>query len=235
MFAWLQARTRIYADDCGALSGGYYGEGDSARIAAHVCKAFSEHVNVKGDLDKTERQIVERRVGRITRLMERQKAGMIELTKSGDASAQFWHSKTFTKYKARGGNALKWLLKSAEQGFSPAQYEAGHDYVRGDGAPVSETDARKWLLKASLQGHTWAQGELIRILSGNQVWGDYDKDVQHKPTSRDIQEGYAWSIVYGLWRDDAKIWSKYTPAKVMAAYRRADEIRREIVAYVSTL
>ena len=235
LFTWLQARTRIYADECGALSGNYYGVSDTSHLAVHVCKAFRKHTFVKEELKPDEQKIVERRVGRITRLMERQKAGMIVLAKSGDAPAQFWYSKTFTKYKARGGNALKWLLKSAEQGFSPAQYEAGHDYVRGDGAPVSETDARKWLLKASLQGHTWAQGELIRILSGNQVWGDYDKDVQHKPTSRDIQEGYAWSIVYGRRRDEAKIWSKYTPAKVMAAYRRADEIRREIVSYVSTL
>lgn len=225
LFAWLQARTRIYADECGALSGNYYGDSDTNHLAVHVCKAFRKHTFVKEELKPHEQKIVENRVGRISRLMERQKAGMIELAKSGDASAQFWYSKTFTKYKGRGGNSLKWLLKSAEQGFSPAQYEAGHDYVRGDGAPVSETDARKWLLEASLQGHTWAQSELIRILAGNQVWGDCDKDVQHKPTSADLLEGYAWVIACEHRRSESKVWGKYSPAKVLAAYRRADEIR----------
>ena len=100
--------------------------------------------------------------------------------------------------------------------------------MRGDGAPVSETDARKWLLEASLQGHTWAQSELIRILAGNQVWGDYDKDVQHKPTSADLLEGYAWVIACEHRRSESKVWGKYSPAKVLAAYRRADEIRAEI-------
>jgi TPR repeat protein len=228
LFAWLQARTRIYVDECGAMSGNYYGESETAHLAVHVCKAFRKYTFLKEELKPDEQKIVDNRVGRITRLMERQKAGMIELAKSGDASAQFWYSKTFTKYKGRGGNSLKWLLKSAEQGFSPAQYEAGHDYVRGDGAPVSETDARKWFLKASLQGHTWAQDELIRILSGSQSWGDYDKDVQRKPTSADLLEGYAWAIACDQRRNESKVWGKYSPAKVLAAYRRADEIRTEI-------
>jgi TPR repeat protein len=234
LFDWLQARTRIYADDCGALSGNYYGESETAHLAVHVCKAFRKYTSVKEELKPYEQKIVEYRVGRVTRLMERQKMGMIELAKSGDAPAQFWYSKTFIKYKARGGNALKWLLKSAEQGFPPAQYEAGHNYVRGDGAPVSETDARKWLLKASLQGHTWAQGELIRILSGSHIWGDYDKDIQHKPSSGDLLEAYAWSIACGHRRDESKVWTKYSPAKILAAYRRADEIRQEIRKHVST-
>jgi TPR repeat protein len=235
LFDWLQARTRIYADDCGALSGNYYGESETAHLAVHVCKSFREHTFVKEELKPDEQKIVEYRIGRISRLMERQKMTMIELAKSGDAQAQFWYSKTFTKYKAKGGNALKWLLKSAEQGFSPAQYEAGHDYVRGDGAPVSEPDARKWLLKASLKGHIWAQRELIRILSGTQIWGDYEKDFQHKPSSEDLLEGYAWSIACGYRRGVSKVWAKYSPEKVLAAYRRAEEIRREIVVYVSTL
>jgi TPR repeat protein len=228
LFAWLQARTRIYADECGALSGNYYGDSVAAHLAMHVCKAFRPHTSVRKELSPEEARIVDRRVGRISRLMERQKLSMIELAKSGHAPAQFWYADLFKKYKGRGGNALKWLLKSAEQGFSPAQYQAGHDYVRGDGAPVSEADARKWLLKASLLGHVWAQGELIRILSGTHIWGDYEKDIQHEPSSADLLEGYAWSIACDHRRDESKAWEKYSPEKVLAAYRRADEIRAEI-------
>jgi hypothetical protein len=37
--------------------------------------------------------------------------------------------------------ALKWLLKSAEQGYSPPQHVVAKAFADGDGAPVSVAEA----------------------------------------------------------------------------------------------
>lgn len=228
LFSWLQQRTRVHVPGCGALQGSYYGDSESARVAAHVCKVFVPHVHAPGLLDRKTRRIVEVRAGRIARLMERQKAAMVERAKEGDAPSQFWFSKSFTRYKRRGGRALQWLLKSAEQGFSPAQYEAGKAYVEGDGAPISEPDARKWLLRASYQANSWAQAELIRVLNGTQFWGDRGEGVERKPAKEDILEAYAWSIACRRRLDEFAPYAGFSAEEVLAAYRRAEEIRREL-------
>jgi TPR repeat protein len=231
LFAWLQARTRMYVPGCAALSGSYYGEGETAHLATHVCKVFNPHAFVKDPLKPSEKKVVEARAARITRLMDRQKAAMIALAESGDAAAQFWHAKTFKKYKGRAGRALKLLLSSAEQGFSPAQYEAGECHVRGDGAPVSEPEARKWFEQASLRGHVWAQRELLKVLSGTSFWGDRDDVVERKPDAQALFEGYAWHIVCDYEADLAEAWRKYNPERVHAAYLRASEIRAEMARH----
>ena len=167
--------------------------------------------------------------GRITRLLARQKESMIARAEKGDAPSQFYYSQSFNRYKKRAGHGLKWLLKSAEQGFSPAQYSAAKAYIDGDGAPVSEPDARKWLLSAALQGHTRAQGDLIRVLAGRCVFGDREDGVERKPSAEDLFEGYAWSIACEWQLDESKEWAKYSQTKVLAAYRRADAIRALIL------
>lgn len=232
LFNWLQQRTRVHVSGCGALQGSYYGDSESARVAAHVCKVFVPHVHAPGVLDPKTRRLVEVRAGRIARLMERQKAAMVVRAKEGDASAQFWFSKSFTRYKRRGGRALQWLLKSAEQGFSPAQYEAGKAYVEGDGAPISESDARKWLIKASYQGHAWAQSELIRVLNGTQFWGDRGEGAERKPAKEDILEAYAWSIACRRRSDELAPYEGFSSEEVLAAYRRAEEIRGRLAKVV---
>jgi TPR repeat protein len=148
LFEWLQARTKAFSAECGALRSDYHREDGSvdepAAIAMHVCKAFNSHARVKGELAEASRKIVDFRVGRIARLMERQKEKQEELAKSGDAPAQFYHSRTLPRYKGRAGHAQKWLIQSAEQGFSPAQYEAGKAFATGEGAPVSAAAVRRW-------------------------------------------------------------------------------------------
>jgi TPR repeat protein len=163
--------------------------------------------------------------------MDRQKAAMIALAESGDAAAQFWHAKTFKKYKGRAGRTLKWLLLSAEQGFSPAQYEVGKCHVEGDGAPVSEPEARKWLEQASLRGHAWAQRELIKVLGGTCFWGDREEGVERKPNAQALFEGYAWCLACDYEASGAEAWSQYGPEKVHAAYQRASEIRAEMARH----
>jgi TPR repeat protein len=240
LFAWLQARTHAFERSCAALSGGY-DLSESSAAANHVCKAFRPDVFVKGKLDEATRKIVSVRVKRITRLLARQNAAMLARAEAGDAPSQFWYAAFFKRYKNRSGMALRWLLKAAEQGYSPAQHEVAKAYADGDGAPVSVTDARKWFQAASLNGHTWAQREYIAVLSGTYEWGDYPKTPERIASPEDLFEAYAWSIATerrspsAVWMSYSPLtpWTKYSPEQVVAAYRRADEIRSEIFTEVS--
>ena len=227
LFAWLQARTHAFERSCAALSGGY-DLSESSAAANHVCKAFRPHVFVKGKLDEATRKVVSVRVKRITRLLARQEAAMIARVEAGDAPSQFWYAALFKRYKNRSGMALRWLLKSAEQGYSPAQHEAAKAYADGDGAQLSVDEARRWFKAASLSGDTWAQGSFIQVLAGTYYWGDYPKTPERAPSKEDLFEAYAWSIATEERTNESDAWLKYSPEQVLAAYRRADEIRREI-------
>ena len=155
---------------------------------------------------------------------------MIARAEAGDAPSQFWYAALFKRYKNRSGMALRWLLKSAEQGYAPAQYEVAKAYADGDGAPVSVADARKWFQAASINGHTWAQGEYIRVLAGTYCWGDYPDTPKCVPSKEELFEAYAWSIATEERTNESDAWLKYSPEQVLAAYRRADEIRRDVAA-----
>jgi len=126
--------------------------------------------------------------------------------------------------------ALRWLLKAADQGYSPAQHELAKAYADGDGAPLSVVEARRWFKAASLSGDSWAQGSLIQVLAGTYYWGDYPKTPKRAPSKEDLFEAYAWSIATQERANESAIWLKYSPEQVLAAYGRADEIRREIEA-----
>ncbi len=227
LFAWLQARTHAFERSCAALSGGY-DLSESSAAANHVCKAFRPHVFVKGKLDEATRKVVSVRVKSITRLLARQEAAMIARAEAGDAPSQFWYAALFKRYKNRSGMALRWLLKSAEQGYSPAQHEAAKAYADSDGAQLSVDEARRWFKAASLSGDTWAQGSFIQVLAGTYYWGDYPKTPERAPSKEDLFEAYAWSIATEERTNESDAWLKYSPEQVLAAYRRADEIRREI-------
>lgn len=200
----------------------------SSAAANHVCKAFRPGVFVKGKLDETTRKVVGIRVKRIKRLLARQEAAMIARAEAGDAPSQFWYAASFKRYKNRSGMALRWLLKSAEQGYPPAQHEVAKAYADGDGAPVSVDEARRWFKAASLSGDTLAQGSYIRVLAGTYYWGDYPKAPERVPSEEDVFEAYAWFIATEERANETEAWLKYSPEQVLAAYRRADEIRREI-------
>ena len=53
--------------------------------------------------------------------------------------------------------ALYWFLKSAKQGFAPAQYFVGRIYYEGTGAPKDDVKAFLWMQKSAEQGHAPAQ------------------------------------------------------------------------------
>lgn len=56
--------------------------------------------------------------------------------------------------------ALKCYTKSAEQGYSSAQFNLAQMYYRGEGVPLNAFQASLWFTKAATQGHPRAQFEL---------------------------------------------------------------------------
>ena len=53
--------------------------------------------------------------------------------------------------------AVKWILKSAEQGYAEAQFYLGVIYYKGDGVKRDAVEAVKWFRKAAEQGDTGAR------------------------------------------------------------------------------
>ena len=70
-------------------------------------------------------------------------------------------------------------------------------------------------------------------MAGTSLLGDGVKVPKRIPADSEIFEGYAWSIVTGKRATESALWLKYSPEQVLAAYRRADEIRREIAGNIA--
>ena len=96
-------------------------------------------------------------------------------------------------------------------------------------------EARKWFKAASLSGDTWAQGLYIQVLAGTYYWGVYPKAPKRVPSKEDLFEAYAWSNATEQRANKSEAWLKYSPEQVLAVYRRADEIRREITTSESVV
>ena len=74
------------------------------------------------------------------------------------------------------------------------------------------------------------QAHHLRVLAGIYYWGEYPKAPKRAPSKDDLFEAYAWSIATQERIKESPVWLKYSPEQVLAAYGRADEIRREIEA-----
>lgn len=61
--------------------------------------------------------------------------------------------------------AFNWYLKSAEQGFSSAQFEVANAYYLGDSVAYNLLEAEKWCRKAAEQGHVEAEMLMAHIES----------------------------------------------------------------------
>jgi TPR repeat protein len=89
-----------------------------------------------------------------------------EKAASGDREAQFiLGRKYFFGSKAEGiprdiEETLKWYVKSAEQGFAPAQFNLGVVYQLGQGVKKNPEEALKWYIEAAEQGFAAAQFNL---------------------------------------------------------------------------
>jgi TPR repeat protein len=85
----------------------------------------------------------------------------------GDARAQYitgcWimNGKGLSSLEKNGGREL--MRKSAEQGYTQAEYEFGSELLYADdlaGAPASAAEAFRWLHRAADEGHGHAQVDL---------------------------------------------------------------------------
>jgi len=63
------------------------------------------------------------------------------------------------------GEAVKWMRKSADQGFAAAEFGLGAIYAHGKGVPKSESDAAEWYRKAADQDDTPAMNNLAYLLA----------------------------------------------------------------------
>ena len=78
---------------------------------------------------------------------------------------------------------VKWLRKSAEQGFAEAQYNLGTSYYFGRGVEQNYAMAVVWFRKAADQGNVSAQNNLgVAFACGIGV-------------EKDPQTGYGWLLL----------------------------------------
>ena len=88
---------------------------------------------------------------------------LLMFANKGDKVAQFnlglmyQLGQKVTKDEAK---AVKWYIKSAEQGVAEAQYNLGVMYSRGEGLAKDGTEAEKWWIAAANQGFSEAQFNL---------------------------------------------------------------------------
>ncbi len=95
-----------------------------------------------------------------------------ELVKLGDSdqslsSVQYQLGKAYQSHRfgqTRAAQAIPWLLKAAERGHAPAQYQLGEIYLYKDNTDY--TESLNWFRKAAKQGNKLAQVKLGDIYRG---------------------------------------------------------------------
>jgi TPR repeat protein len=61
------------------------------------------------------------------------------------------------------GIVFGWHLKSAEEGYAPAQKDVGMSYANGDGVAEDDKKAFKWLIKSAKQGYELPISRLTKL------------------------------------------------------------------------
>ena len=139
---------------------------------------------------------------------ERESAEAMIKAQQGDAAAQFVIGKGYYRTsKARDyENALKWLLKSAEQGNRQAQAELGEyylDMLRPSTSPEqAKIESAKWYRAAAEAGDAKAQYGLSRV---------YNVPKYSKSTSTETEECLKWlrlSAAQGYVPAQIDLWHK---------------------------
>jgi len=79
---------------------------------------------------------------------------LLSKAQSGDAEAQYWVGTIDTEGKVPKNleQGKRWLLKSAEQGYAPAEFASGMIFRL-----VNPSVGERWMLRAAQQGDTEAQ------------------------------------------------------------------------------
>ncbi len=88
---------------------------------------------------------------------------LIPAAYAGDRRAQFALGLMYGEGQGAGKSpvtALRWLRKSAEQGYGPAQFDLGNAYQQGRGTQPDMAEAVRWWQRAARQGFERAQYNL---------------------------------------------------------------------------
>lgn len=122
------------------------------------------------------------------------------LKSDANPAAQFCVAAMYYKgigVKKDRSQALKWIQKSAAQGYAPAQTNLGLSYFTGEGVKLDQVEAYKLFLKAAQQNYAWAQYYLGEAhLEGNGIdkntieaikWFKKAADQQIKEIKRQVQ------------------------------------------------
>lgn len=98
---------------------------------------------------------------RLDTLTQKDIANISSKAKSGDEEAQYWLALINSEGRLIPKNqdaAREWMLKSAEQGYAPAQEGMAGIYLSAEGIhPRDNTEAERWFRLAAAQGYAEAQ------------------------------------------------------------------------------
>jgi len=103
-----------------------------------------------------------------------------------------------TSFFSSKKESAKWYMKSAEQGYSKAQFQIGMNYIIGDVVRKNYREAVTWLEFAAEQGHVGACDQLAGIyedIDGRSRLQDYKESLKWYTTSSKLGgEGSNWQM-----------------------------------------
>jgi len=158
--------------------------------AKNIDKAIEWHTKAKDSGVKSSRINLARLYDRKRQPKEAQKF-YIEAAEDGDAYAQYRLYRQYKKTDNTKTNALshEWLVKSAENGFPPAEYTYAQQLFK-----EKETErAKRWLTKAYEHGISAADIELGRLYFKEKK---YAKALKHLSTAKSGQSKYELAQMY---------------------------------------
>ncbi|MBQ0023409.1 MAG: sel1 repeat family protein [Prevotellaceae bacterium] len=117
-----------------------------------------------------------------------------EKAESGDKEAQYKYARSLEDVDKK--KAFQWCMKSAEQGYAPAQCSLGYYYGKGQGIDKNYEQAVYWYRKSAEQGNETAQYNLgVCYSNGQGIDKNYEQAVYWYRKS--AERGYA-SAQYAL-------------------------------------
>jgi TPR repeat protein len=175
------------------------------------------------DWSRTHRQMREARSGVYIKAPEKADDPAKEYraaAESGDPKAQSLLGEVY--YRAGNyGEALKWLRKSAEQGYSFGQYNLGVMYLEGSGVAKNESESVKWFTRAAEQ---WNRGAINNLVAAY-FYG--------KGAEKNLVSAYMWLRIGAVAGDvnSAKnldgLKAMLTPEQIADGERRAEQWQAE--------
>jgi TPR repeat protein len=141
---------------------------------------------------------------------------LIQRAYAGDAKAQFDLGLSYAKGEGvtkNSAEALRWLRKSADQGYDYAEFLLGVCYANGDLVPQSDAEAARWFRKAALKGNADAQHNL-GTMNANGIGMPKSKVQAYKWFSLAAAQGNEFAI-----SEKAKLETVMSPSELADAKR----------------